>query len=193
MAEAAAAMQTPPIRALHPLDGRYHAGPGIALTPGSPRALVALHLSESALEPVGNAIGIDLPRRPKSSVERDGLAALWLGPDDLMLLVDAPAETLVAAVEGSGAPDGPSAVDVSDRFVSVVLEGAAAEAVLAGGCPQDLRLRTFPVGAATRTVLARSEVTLWRTAETRFELFCGRSFANYVWAFLVEAARAPSV
>ncbi len=200
MVEAATAsappVAVPAIRALFPLDGRYHAGSGVALTPGAPRTLIALHLAETAFGPVGDALGVSLPRRPKASAASEGIAALWLGPDDVMLVSDdagddAP-DALIERIEAAGGPD-VSPVDVSDRFTSIVVEGLAAEAVLAVGCPRDLRPSSFPVGAASRTVFARSEVTLWRTGEARFEVICGRSFADYVWGYLIEASRAPAV
>ncbi|WP_152046166.1 sarcosine oxidase subunit gamma [Aureimonas psammosilenae] len=184
------------IRALSPLDGHYHGGLGLSLTPAAPRALVSLRVSEEALSPVGRALGLELPIRPKATSEANGLAALWLGPDEFLLLSetwsDEAARDLVSRIEGSGTSE-QSAVDVSDRFVGMVIDGVAAQAVLSAACPRDLRLAAFPMGAASRTVLAKADILLWRRGETRFELFCGRSFADYVWAYLVEASRAPAV
>jgi sarcosine oxidase subunit gamma len=93
----------------------------------------------------------------------------------------------LAAVQGI------SLVDVSHRNVAIAVEGRAAEAIIAAGCPQDLRLRSFPVGAVSRTILSKAEIVLWRTGEERFEVECWRSFADYVWTFLEEAARAPAI
>lgn len=198
MADAAIATTTVPaaraLRALDPLAGRYAGGPGATLAPVGPRPQVSLRTHPDARSAVAQALGIALPDLPKTSVSGEGLAALWLGPDEWLLVADAAsgrtAAGLVAAAEAA-TPD-QSAVDVSDRFVAVAVEGAAAEAVLAAGCPQDLRLRTFPVGAASRTLLAKAEVILWRRGETRFEVFLARSFADYGWLFLAEAARCPA-
>jgi sarcosine oxidase subunit gamma len=41
----------------------------------------------------------------------------------------------------------------------------------------------------TRTVLAKAEIVLWRTAAQSFHVEAWRSFLPYVWAFLAEAAR----
>jgi sarcosine oxidase subunit gamma len=41
----------------------------------------------------------------------------------------------------------------------------------------------------TRTMLAKSEVVLWRTAADAFRLEVWRSFAAYVAQFLAEAGR----
>jgi sarcosine oxidase subunit gamma len=39
----------------------------------------------------------------------------------------------------------------------------------------------------TRTVLAKAEIVLWRTAPHVFKVEVWRSFAAYVWQFLNEA------
>ena len=82
-----------------------------------------------------------------------------------------------------------SAVDVSHRNVGIMVEGEGAEACLAAGCPQDLSLAAFPVDACSRTVLGKVEIVLWRTDEQAFRVEVWRSFADYAFAFLAEAAR----
>ncbi|MBC8130462.1 MAG: sarcosine oxidase subunit gamma [Rhizobiaceae bacterium] len=185
-----------PLRALEALGGHYGSGPGVAMTPIPARAHVSLRSRPETVSALGQALGIALPLRPKTSAEADGLAALWLGPEDWLLVgADAASRSatdLIAAVEGSGIA-AHSAVDVSNRYVGITVDGPAAQAVLSAGCPQDLRLRTFPVGAVSRSVMSKADVVIWRRGETRFEVLCVRSFADYVWAFLVEAARAPAV
>ena len=61
--------------------------------------------------------------------------------------------------------------------------------VLAAGCPLDLDPEHFPVGMCTRTVLAKSEIVLWRRGPALFHIEVWRSFAVYVTAFLGQAAR----
>ena len=82
-----------------------------------------------------------------------------------------------------------SAVDVSHRNVGILVAGQGAEAMIAGGCPQDVSLAAFPVGACTRTVMGKTEIVLWRAAETVFHVECWRSFSEYTFAFLEEAAK----
>lgn len=184
----------PIARRLSPLDGRYAGGPGATLTPLGIRRRFSLRAGGGSIEAVGAVLGFDLPTRPKTSATGDGVAALWIGPDEWLLLDDRATgegeDTLSAAL---AAVAGISVVDVSHRHVGIWIEGPAAEAIVAAGCPQDLRLRSFPMGAASRTVLSKAEIVLWRTGEERFEIECWRSFADYVWTFLEEAARAPAV
>ena len=44
----------------------------------------------------------------------------------------------------------------------------------------------------TRTVMARAEVVLWRTAADAFRLEVSRSFVAYVSEFLAEAERGDT-
>jgi sarcosine oxidase subunit gamma len=80
-------------------------------------------------------------------------------------------------------------VDVSHRQISLLVHGPHSALLLASGCPLDLDTRAFPVGMCTRTMLAKAEVVLWRTAAEEFHLEVWRSFAPYVTQFLAEAAR----
>jgi sarcosine oxidase subunit gamma len=82
-----------------------------------------------------------------------------------------------------------SLVDVSHRQVALEISGPHAATILAGACPLDLDAREFPVHMCTRTVLAKAEIVLWRTAQDTFHLEVWRSFQNYVQALLGEIGR----
>ena len=73
--------------------------------------------------------------------------------------------------------------------MAIAVAGPGAEATLNAGCPQDLSLAAFPVGACSRTILGKVEIVLYRTAEETFRVECWRSFSDYVFTFLSEAAR----
>jgi sarcosine oxidase subunit gamma len=62
--------------------------------------------------------------------------------------------------------------------------------LLAAGCPLDLHSSAFSAGAATRTLLGKAEIVLWRPTEApAYRLDCARSYVPYVFGFLREAAR----
>ena len=48
---------------------------------------------------------------------------------------------------------------------------------------------SLPVGACSCTILGKSEIVLLRTGEEAFRVECWRSFSDYVFTFLTEAAR----
>ena len=83
---------------------------------------------------------------------------------------------------------GEAAVDVGHRQVALLVTGAQAEELLNAGCPLDLHVSQFPVGACTRTLLGKTEIVLWRRGAEQFHVEVARSFAFYAWTFLETAA-----
>ncbi len=114
--------------------------------------------------------------------------ALWLGPDEFLLIAhDEDAATVEAALEGSLPAGTASLVDISHRQIGLALEGRLAARCLSAGCPLDLTLTAFPVGMATRTIYLKIEIVLWRQAEARFHVEVWRSFAPYLVGHLADA------
>jgi sarcosine oxidase subunit gamma len=136
------------------------------------------------------ALGVVIDQTPCRASQGGVRAALWLGPDEYLLLApDAEARALALALEQAldGAPH--SLVDVSHRQTGLEVSGPQAADILNSGCPLDLDLAAFPVGMCTRTALAKAEIVLWRTAPDVFRIEVWRSFTDYVARFLDEAVR----
>ena len=146
---------------------------------------LVLRAGSEALGALGQALGAGLTGRINSATVAEGCTALRLGPDEWMLLAEADSDLWLAARIRDAAKDvAVSVVDISHRNAGLVIVGPAAEAVLAVGCPLPLDSAAFPVGRATRTVLAKAEIVLWRQAGDRFHIEVARSFAPYVVALL---------
>ncbi len=139
--------------------------------------------------PVADAFGVAPPMQPLGSAAQADRAALWLGPDEWLLIAEESAADLGPKLEKALAGVFHSLVDVSHRQVGIALEGLGAARLLAAGCPLDLDLRAFPVGMSTRTLLVKAEIGLWRREENVFRIEVLRSFAPYVARILDEAAR----
>jgi len=116
-------------------------------------------------------------------------AALWLGPDEWLLLGPETLTAVPAALGAALAPLPHSLVDVSHRQSALSVSGPEATTLLAAGCPLDLDAAAFPIGMCTRTVLAKAQVILWRIGEQAFRIEVARSLTAYVSQFLAEAAR----
>lgn len=163
------------------------------LVAGGPSGRLALRASSDAARQIGVALGLGLDAPINRAATSDGLAALRLGPDEWLLIADAERDPWLSARIGQAAADMPYAlVDVSHRTATLSIEGEAAEAVLAAGCPLPLELADFPVDRATRTLLAKAEIVLWRRAAQRFHIEVAASFAPYVVAFLAQAITAEA-
>lgn len=168
------------------LEGRGVSRPSVGVSPQPPAQRLSLRAPRGSVAALSEALGLALPAKPKTSAVAGSRAALWLGPDE-WLVIDTGADGLAASLAGVQAFH--SAVDVSHRNLGIVVAGPGAEATLSAGCPQDLSAAAFPVGACSRTVLGKIEVVIWRTAAETFRVECWRSFGDYAFAFLAEAAR----
>jgi sarcosine oxidase subunit gamma len=143
---------------------------------------------DSAARQAGEVFGVPLPLTPCRAARHADRAALWLGPDEWLLIAPAYQEASIEAEIATGLADVPHAlVGVGHRNVAVALQGFRATEVLNAGCPLDLNEAAFPVGMCTRTVLAKAEIILWRTGPQDFTIGVWRSFAPYVREFLIEA------
>jgi sarcosine oxidase subunit gamma len=168
------------------LAGREATGTGVKVEPLPPAERVSLRASAESIASLSRALGVTLPQKPKTSAAKGSRIALWLGPDE-WLVFDEEGKDLLG--DCAKAKQLHSAVGISHRNVAISVSGPAAEACVNAGCPQDLSLAAFPVGACSRTVLGKAEIILYRPAEDAFRVECWRSFSDYVFTFLSEAAR----
>lgn len=165
---------------------RQSAAPNATVSVAPPASRLSVRAPAESLAALSKALGLDLPAKPKSSASSGSRHVLWLGPDEWLVIDDTGADltALLASID-----EFHSAVDVSHRNVGLVVSGAGAATTINAGCPQDLSLAAFPVGAASRTILHKIEIVLYRTGETEFRVECWRSFADYAFTYLTEAAR----
>jgi heterotetrameric sarcosine oxidase gamma subunit len=159
----------------------------VHLTLLAPTTRLAIRAGSTAGTSIGLALGVLLPTVPCRSVISRDRAALWLGPDEWLIVGPENASDLAAqAIKAAG--DHPaSIVDVSHRSQTIELTGPRAAWCLNAFCARDLDLHAFPVGTCTRTLFAKAEIVLWRIASEVFHLDVARSFLPYVWACLEQA------
>lgn len=179
--------QTSPLVAkrITALDGRSIGNDYVQIIPAAPAERISLRCKEDAVASVSKALGVDLPQQPKKSATKGTRSALWLGPDE-WLVIDTGDKSPYADLIGVEALH--SSVDVSHRNLGLMITGSGAQAVINAGCPQNLSLKAFPVGACTRTVYGKAEVVIWRLADDQFRMECWRSFAPFVFDLLTEAS-----
>jgi sarcosine oxidase, subunit gamma len=182
------------LAARSPLEGLSPpSGPRFALAEAPPAARFILRGAEAVRVACGMVFGAEPPSQLGPAGEGAGRAALWLGPDEWLLIADsadasAVDDVLETVLEGTAH----SLVDVSHRQIGLIASGPAAARVLNAGCPLDLGLEAFPVGFATRTLFDKAEIVLWRRAQAVFHVEIWRSFAPYLVASLAEAARGAA-
>jgi len=166
--------------------GREFSARNVKLVTLPPAHRISLRAPATSVAALSEALGLTLPQKPKTSASNGSRTALWLGPDE-WLVVDAGAKDPLEACAGVDALH--SAVGVSHRNVAISVSGPAAANTVNAGCPQDLSLAAFPIGACSRTILGKVEIVVLRTGQDAFRVECWRSFSDYVFTFLTEAAR----
>ena len=155
-----------------------------------PAARHILRGAPAVLDAAGNALGLSLSMPACRASMSAARVALWLGPDERLLLGEESSAIETATRLHQALHQQPhSLVDVSHRQVAFAITDRQAPTVLATGCPLDLDPIAFPVGMCTRTVLAKAEIVLWRRADDSFHLEVWRTFAPYVRQLLQEAGR----
>ena len=175
-----------------PLDGfdLETGSPHVRLMDPGPATRFVLRGGEAVAARAGPVLGLDIPREACRAAALADRAALWLGPDE-WLLVAPEAEERGLAERLRQALDGlqHALTDIGHGGAGLIVAGPAAAELLNAGCPLDLHGSAFRVGMCTRTLLAKAEIVLWRTAPETFRLEAGRSFMSYVRDFLLEAVR----
>ncbi len=144
---------------------------------------------EQARALVDDALGIELPRDPNRVSDESDRAALWLGPDEWLLVGEPGSEREIGEhVRQALAGRHHSIVDVTANRVALELAGERARELLATGCALDLHPRAFGPGQCAQTLFSRAQVVLWQTDDTpTFRLFVRPSFAPYLAAWLLDA------
>jgi sarcosine oxidase, subunit gamma len=172
------------LQRLEPLAGHR----SVSVHALAPATRFSFRGGEAARAKLGAAFGVPDAQFGHAALDGDRVA-LWLGPDEWLLIAPDRDGAAIAQSAAEALADEPhSLVDVSHRNTGFLIEGDGAADLLSEGCPLDLHDAVFPVGMCTRTVLAKSEIVLWRNSPTGFRVECWRSFARYVRMFLAQAA-----
>jgi sarcosine oxidase subunit gamma len=131
-----------------------------------------------------------LPFEPNTVRRHGARAALWLGPDE-WLVVGPPGSTpsIVAELEGALAGIHRSLVDVSASRAVLDLSGPLAREVLSRGCGLDLHPSRWVTGMCAQTLLGKVAVLLEQLAEPTTRVFLRPSFADHLVDWLAAAAR----
>ena len=142
-----------------------------------------------ALASVHQRLGVQLSLTPNTTTAGDDLMAIWLGPDEWLLLADhGQSDALVADLQAALAGQFASVVDISAGQTVIRLCGPSALDVLARGCALDLDPSVFPPGACAQTLLARAQALLIAVDDTpTIDIIVRRSFAPYVAAWLQDS------
>jgi len=146
--------------------------------------------SASFVRAVRSTLRVALPLEANTFIDANDIRACWLGPNEWLVMCDgaeerARAEDLRRDLEGQFA----AITEIGGGQTVLGIVGAHARDVIAKGCPLDLHPRIFTTGCCAQTSIAHSAVTILLTsAAPSFELIVRRSYADYFWGWLTDAA-----
>jgi len=150
---------------------------------------VRIDPDSSGARGIDEALGAPLPRRVGETSQAGRHTALWLGPDEWLVVSESDAEPLVDQLRTAAGDTPAQVLDLSANRTLIELAGPGARSVLEKGCPSDLHPRSFADGAAVLTTLARVPVLLWKVDADHFRVLPRASLAPYVAAWLLDAVR----
>ena len=133
-----------------------------------------------------SALGLPLPAKPCTLTRSGDVKALWLSPDEWMIVC--PRARLAPLVRGLGQALGgirSQVVDNSGGYTEIVVQGRNATDVISHASVYDLH--RLGAGRVVGTTFGTSAVYMYREGDG-VVLLVRRSFADYVWRFLVRAA-----
>lgn len=138
-----------------------------------------------------------LPTVPcaSSTSPTGSLSALWLGPDEWMLVCDMGAEVslenkLKAGLNGQHF----QLCNVTDYYVCIDITGHQTREILMNMTTLDMHKRSFVPGQVKGTILGHANAFIWQlhtdtgAAET-FRLIVRSSMADYVWCLVTRSGR----
>lgn len=139
------------------------------------------------LQVARTTLGYALPTEPNTVAEGSGSRALWLGPNEWLLV--APLGTGLAGTLAQGLSGRLVAVtELGDARAVIGLSGRNARDVLAKSCPLDLHPKFFGPRRCAQTRLSKVGAILeQRDDAPSFEIYVARSVARYTWRWLEDA------
>jgi len=140
---------------------------------------------------VEGALGIELPLQPNATRASESYTVFWLGPDEWLIHFPESGQSETASRLRQSLGEMHVAVtDVSDYYLVIRISGDKAREVLSKGTPFDVHPSVFSQGACAQTRFGHASILLHCVdKDPIFDIQVRWSFGEYLWTFLVDAAR----
>ena len=144
---------------------------------------------------IGKNLNMLLPIEANTSTSGGALTALWLSPDEWMLVSNEAVsnDTNTYEVEDNlinniskvklGA-----ITDVSDQFVMINIKGSKVFDLFATGSPFNFNEFKNKKGSVVQTILSHIDVVIHLTEKNNVNLFVRRSFSEHLYSWLNDSA-----
>ncbi len=143
---------------------------------------------------IGKILNMILPTEANTSTSSDKLTAIWLSPDEWMIVSneivkkDNSNHELIEMLFSNISKTNLGAVtDVTDQFVQLELKGENIFEIFSSGCPFNFNEFKEKKGATTQTILNHIDVILHNKDKNLVNLFVRRSFAEHLWLWIDDS------
>ena len=144
---------------------------------------------------VGKHLDMILPTEANTSSSSSKLTAIWLSPDEWMVVSNEFMEkntnsyVLEESLYNSISKTNLGAViDVTDQFVMLELEGPKIYELFSSGSPFNFNDFKEKKGSTTQTLLNNIDVTIHNKGENLVNLFVRRSFSEHLYSWINDSA-----
>ena len=144
---------------------------------------------------IGKNLNMILPTEANTSSTSDKLTAIWLSPDEWMIVSNELAnkdinkydlyEVLFNSISKTNLG---AVIDVTDQFVQLELKGNNIFEIFSAGSPFNFNEFKEKKGSTTQTVLNHIDVILHHKDENIVNLFVRRSFAKHLYSWIEDSA-----
>ena len=144
---------------------------------------------------VGKSLNMILPTEANTSSSSDKLTAIWLSPDEWMIVSNEKASIETNQYElndilfNSISKTSLGAVtDVTDQFVQLEISGDKIYELFSTGCPFNFNLFREKKGSTAQTLLNHIDVIIHNKDKDFVNLFVRRSFAKHLWEWIEDSS-----
>ena len=144
---------------------------------------------------IGKNLKMILPTEANTSTSGESLTALWLSPDEWMVVSNEKTEKdtnnydLEESLYNSISKTNLGAVvDVTDQFVMLELEGSKLYELFSSGSPFNFNEFKEKKGSSTQTLLNGIDVIILNKGVNLVNLFVRRSFSEHLYSWINDSA-----
>ena len=144
---------------------------------------------------VGKHLDMILPTEANTSSSSSKLTAIWLSPDEWMVVSNELIEKntnsydLEESLYNSISKTNLGAViDVTDQFVMIELKGSKVYELFSSGSPYNFNDFREKKGSTTQTLLNNIDVIIQNKSENLVNLFVRRSFSEHLFSWINDSA-----
>ena len=151
--------------------------------------------TKSFFTAIGKNLNMILPTEANTSTSGETLTALWLSPDEWMLVSNDKVseknntyEVEENLINNISKVNLGAVTDVSDQFVMINIKGSKVFDLLTTGSPFNFNKFKNKKGSVVQTILSHIDVIIHLTEINNVNLFVRRSFSEHLHSWLNDSA-----